>query len=81
MIRGGLGWGNLPEHMLRDDLASGRLVAIQPEAWGRDEHTLVLSLIHRPETTFGPAHRWLIERIGVLCAEAVAPPREASPAH
>ena len=73
MLAAGLGWGNLPEHVVRDDLQSGRLVAIRPEAWREDEHTLSLSAIWRPETTFGPAHVWLLEQLQVLCALAAAP--------
>ena len=61
MLRAGLGWGNLPEHLVRDDLRQRRLVAIQPEPWGEDEHTLYLSAIYRSDTTFGPAHRWLVK--------------------
>ena len=31
LLRGGVGWGNMPEHMVREDLARGRLVRIQLE--------------------------------------------------
>jgi DNA-binding transcriptional LysR family regulator len=68
MLRAGLGWGNLPEHLVRDDLASGALVAIRPEPWGEDEHLLYLSTIYRSDTTFGPAHRWLLKTLEELCA-------------
>ncbi len=68
MLRAGLGWGNLPEHLVRDDLRAKRLVAIRPEAWGRDEHTLYLSAIYRTDTTFGPAHRWLLAQLESFCA-------------
>lgn len=67
MLRGGLGWGNLPEHVAHDDLAAGRLVAIRPEAWSDDEHVLKISAIHRRDTPLGPAHRWLVEELGRLC--------------
>lgn len=79
MLRAGLGWGNLPEHLVRDDLGARRLVAIRPEAWGEDEHTLHLSAIYRTDTTFGPAHRWLLSQLSVLCArEAGMPARPRS---
>jgi len=67
MLRAGLGWGNLPEHLVRDDLRSRKLVAIRPAAWGKDEHTLHLSAIYRKDTTFGPAHRWLLAQLEVFC--------------
>ncbi len=71
MLRAGLGWGNLPEHVARDDLRTGRLVAISPEAWGRDEHELHLAAVHRSDAVFGPAHRWLLSELGALCAREI----------
>ena len=71
MLRAGLGWGNLPEHVVRDDLRAKRLVAIQPAAWGKDEHTLHLSAVYRSDATFGPAHRWLLEQLEIHCAKEV----------
>jgi DNA-binding transcriptional LysR family regulator len=69
MVRAGLGWGNLPEHLVREDLQQRKLVAIRPSAWGEDEHTLYLWAIYRSDTTFGPAHRWLLEAIERHCTE------------
>lgn len=63
LLRAGLGWGNLPEHLVRDDLRAGRLVAIRVEAWGKDEHKLYLSAVYRADVTFGPAHRWLLAHL------------------
>ena len=68
MILGGAGWGNLPYHLIRDDLASQRLVVIRPAAWADGEHTLLLSTIYRRETVLGPAHRWLMTYLERLCA-------------
>ena len=73
MLRAGLGWGNLPEHVVRDDLRRGTLVRIQPAAWGKDEHTLHLSAIHRRDATFGPAHRWLLAQLAIACKRAAGP--------
>jgi DNA-binding transcriptional LysR family regulator len=67
LLLGGLGWGNLPEHLIRDDLHTGRLVRIHPAAWGQEEHTLYLAAIYRPSTTLGPAHRWMLTRLEELC--------------
>lgn len=68
LLRGGLGWGNLPEHRIGDDLLHGRLVAIQPDAWSEDEHVLSMSALHRPEARLGRASRWLLSRLRALCA-------------
>lgn len=78
MLRAGLGWGNLPEHVVRDDLRAKRLVVIKPGAWSNDDHRLSLSAIYRSDTMFGPAHRWLLARLGALCtrdAGAAAKPK------
>lgn len=67
MLTAGLGWGNLPEHLIVDDLKNGRLVTIQPVAWGEDEHRLYLSVIYKKNHAFGPAHHWILSRLAVLC--------------
>jgi DNA-binding transcriptional LysR family regulator len=71
LLRAGLGWGNLPEHLVRDDLKRRKLVALRPEAWGEHEHTLVLSAIYRSDAVFGPAQRWLLDQLRVVCPEAL----------
>jgi DNA-binding transcriptional LysR family regulator len=74
LLLGGLGWGNMPEHMVREDLAKGRLVRIQPVAWGEDEWLLSLSIVHRPDFSKGPATRWLLLRMAELCLRELQPP-------
>lgn len=74
MLRAGVGWGNLPEHLVSEDLRQRRLVAIEPDPWGEDEHMLYLSIIYRSDTTFGPAHRWLVKTLEELCVlHGIAP--------
>lgn len=73
LLRAGLGWGNLPAHLVHDDVRTKRLVVLRPRAWAEDEHTLHLSIIHRADALFGPAHRWIVERIGILCARHAGP--------
>jgi DNA-binding transcriptional LysR family regulator len=67
LLLGGLGWGNLPEHMVNDDLSAGRLVRLRPAAWAEDEWLLSLSVVHRPELAHGPATTWLLQRLSELC--------------
>jgi DNA-binding transcriptional LysR family regulator len=71
MLRAGLGWGNLPLHLARTDLDKGRLVRIRPEAWADDEHTIHLAIVHRKDTTLGPAHRWMLDKLSEECAAAL----------
>jgi DNA-binding transcriptional LysR family regulator len=77
MLRAGLGWGNLPEHLVDGDLRRGTLRALQPAAWGEDEHVLHLSAVYRSTTLVGPAHRWTLDRLEELCAESAAVARRA----
>jgi DNA-binding transcriptional LysR family regulator len=74
LLRAGLGWGNLPEHTVRDDLKKGRLVRIQPAEWSADEHVLSLSVVQRPGLTMGPAGQWLLRRMMELCLRDVGQP-------
>lgn len=77
LLLGGLGWGNMPEHMVREDIDRGRLVRIRPAAWSDDEWNLSLSVVHRPELSRGPATRWILSRLPELCARetGIAPAR------
>jgi DNA-binding transcriptional LysR family regulator len=81
MIRANLGWGNLPEHLIASDLRARRLVAIRPEGQSADEQKLLLFAVHRGDTTFGPAHRWVLGQLENLCTRETSPParRRARP--
>jgi DNA-binding transcriptional LysR family regulator len=70
MIRAGLGWGNLPEHLIREDLQAGTLVELRLE----QERTLALWAIYKRETVLGPAHRWLLEKLRAYCERDAPPP-------
>jgi len=67
LLLGGLGWGNMPEHMVAADLAAGRLVRLRPAAWAEDEWLLSFSIVQRPDVAPGIATRWLLQRLGELC--------------
>ena len=79
LLRAGLGWGNLPEHLVLEDLRTRRLVKIRVEAWGEDEHTLYLSAVYRGDVTFGPAHRWLFAQLEHLCLRDSDPAARPAP--
>ncbi|WP_051357052.1 LysR family transcriptional regulator [Azorhizobium doebereinerae] len=69
LLREGIGWGNLPEPMVREDLAAGRLVRLDlPDLRGGRYH---LQAIYRADTPPGPAGSWLIQRLQAqACSEA-----------
>jgi len=73
LLRAGLGWGNLPKHLVSDDLRKKKLVQIRPAAWAKDQHTLYLSAIYRADAEFGPAHRWMLANIEALCVGPSTP--------
>jgi len=72
-IRGGLGWGHLPEHLVKHDLQRRRLVQLQLAAWGGEPPTLALSLVRRRGATSGPIARWAELRLLELCGDHLAP--------
>jgi len=60
LLREGIGWGNMPVPMVREDLESGRLVHLDmPDHKGGD---YTFAAIYRTDTPPGPAASWLISR-------------------
>jgi DNA-binding transcriptional LysR family regulator len=60
LLREGIGWGTMPEPMVRDDLASGRLVLLDlPDFKGGHYRFFA---IHRTDTPPGPAATFLINQ-------------------
>lgn len=64
LLRAGVGWGNMPEDMVRGDLEAGRLVRLGLPDWVGA--VFPLYLIHAAHAPPGPAGRWLIERFLAL---------------
>lgn len=56
-IRGGLGWGGLPEYLVREDIAARRLIQLQFPAFDQGEYPI--HAIHNVANPPGPAARWL----------------------
>jgi len=63
LIREGVGWGSLPEHLAQPDIEAGRLVALDMQSWeGNDRMpTIPLAIVRRAEAYLRPATRTLIE--------------------
>lgn len=60
LLLAGVGWGNMPEPYVHDDIAAGRLVRLQlPEATGG---LYAFQAMYRTDTPPGPAAAWLIQR-------------------
>ena len=58
LLLAGIGWGNMPEPMVQDDLAAGRLKRLDLPEWLGGFYAL--HAIHRTDTPPGPAAGWLI---------------------
>ena len=63
LLLGGMGWGGMPEPMVRADLESGRLVRLDLRDWRGGEYQMQVA--HKIEAPPGPAGRWLIERLAL----------------
>ncbi len=61
LLREGVGWGNMPAHMVEADLRHGTLVRLElPES---GDVSYPLYLLSRRNAASGPASQWLAERI------------------
>ncbi len=65
----GVGWGSMPHHVVRADIAAGRLVELHIEDEPAVGSLFSLSAVYPTSTPPGPAGRWLIERIKAGCAK------------
>jgi DNA-binding transcriptional LysR family regulator len=60
LLLAGVGWGGMPEPLVRADLAAGRLVALDLPELGPVDYRM--DAIWRTDTPPGPAASWLIAR-------------------
>ena len=68
LLKGGIGWGYMPEPTVRDDVAAGRLVHLNmPEM---KSIATPLFAIYRTDNPPGPAGSWLIARFQAQAADA-----------
>jgi DNA-binding transcriptional LysR family regulator len=63
LLLAGLGWGNMPRFMVREDIKRGRLVELKIE--GSDEMLYALHSVHLCARPPGPAGAWLMERLAL----------------
>ncbi len=70
MLREGLGWGNMPLHLVHDDLLDGALTTLYVEGL-EDFQSIPMYAIHPTSAPPGPAASWLIERLDRAASQAV----------
>jgi len=66
LLLAGIGWGNMPEPMVRDDLATGRLKQLHLSEWSGGFYAL--HAIYRTDTPPGPAGAWMIRQFSERAA-------------
>lgn len=66
LLKAGQGFGTLPEHMVADDLAQGRLVLLHPQSWRAPLRTIPLYVIYRASQPPGRVARLLIAEFSRL---------------
>lgn len=66
LLRAGAGWGAMPEPMVADDLASGRLVRLRLPEWA--DVLYPFQIIHKSRNPPGPAARWLVTQLDQIAA-------------
>jgi DNA-binding transcriptional LysR family regulator len=69
LLKEGIGWGYMPEPMVREDVQAGRLVRLDMREY--KDGIMRLHAIYRTDTPPGPAGSWLIARF-VAQAEGAA---------
>jgi DNA-binding transcriptional LysR family regulator len=63
MLLAGLGWGNMPAHLVEDDIANGRLKVIRPAEHNTNTAHIVMGCVYLADRQLGPAARWIIEHL------------------
>jgi DNA-binding transcriptional LysR family regulator len=67
-LRAGLGWGHMPYPSVAEDIAAGRLVALEL-AGKPTQAKMPLSAVYRSDAPPGRAGRWMIERLKSVMAD------------
>ena len=73
MLLAGLGWGNMPAHLVEDDLARGRLKVIRLVAFDPLVARLTMGGVYLADRQLGPAGQWMIRHLSAAGAVEAAP--------
>ena len=68
MLLAGLGWGNMPSHLVKEDVAQGRLKVIRPMEFDSRVAQLVMCVACLADHRLGPAGQWMIEHLSAVVA-------------
>ncbi|BEV15927.1 LysR family transcriptional regulator [Herbaspirillum sp. DW155] len=70
LLRAGMGWGNMPLHVVKDDLDAGRLVSISTIHHPPQGAELPIQCVYKPDHPAGPALSWWLDSLSALTALA-----------
>ena len=76
LLKEGIGWGFMPEPMVREDVQAGRLVRLDMREY--KDGIMRLHAIYRTDTPPGPAGSWLIARFEAQAAGATVANQRSS---
>src|SRR5262249_45820741 len=79
LLKEGIGWGYMPEPMVREDLEAGRLVRLDMPEY--KDGFIRLHAIYRTDTPPGPAGSWLIARFAAQAERACVASARRSKLH
>ena len=68
MLLAGLGWGNMPTHLAKDDIAQGRLKVIRPIGFDSRDTQFVMCGAYLADHRLGPAGQWMIKHLTTAIA-------------
>jgi DNA-binding transcriptional LysR family regulator len=63
MLLAGLGWGNMPSHLVQNDIAQGRLKVIRPVEFDSRGAELMMCGAYLADHRLGPAGQWMIDHL------------------
>jgi DNA-binding transcriptional LysR family regulator len=66
MLLAGLGWGNMPSHLVHNDIAQGRLKVIRPVEFDSRVAQLVMCGAYLADHRLGPAGQWMIDHLSAV---------------
>ena len=62
LLLAGVGWGYMPAHAVKSDIAAGRLQALWVDDL-RDQNRVALMVVRKRDRVIGPAARWMLARL------------------
>jgi DNA-binding transcriptional LysR family regulator len=66
MLLAGLGWGNMPFHLVQNDIAQGRLKVIRPVEFDSRGAQFVMCGAYLADHRLGPAGQWMIDHLSAV---------------